>query len=365
MVAAGYVPWMNKKQFLPTEPRSYGSATPQLISRAIFALAVGKLTGEDPENVIEYTWGVRDEKLSPLVVRATSVPLSTAASSLVTSSHTALLVEISQASAAAKLFSRCVRLDFDGVNQVVVPVTTSSDPPLFTSEASPGVMVQNVLGGVTFGPTTKLLFGFICTAELEKYTIATATAIIGRALAEKAGLVLDNAVFDSAAASAGVRSAGLLNGVSDIGTPFAGGGQPACAKDLGRLAGAIGAAGISVDDVVFVMNPTQAVAARILAPALADNIFATAAVPAGTVVAVSPSCIASGYSGVPEIEIVTDGAVVLDDATPMEIATAGGVIGTPVRSLFQANLIGVKVRIQCCWGSLVSGAVQKIASVTW
>jgi hypothetical protein len=347
----------------PTLPPRSSSASSNVFFRAIAAMTLAKLKSEDAEEIFERAFG-RSEAAS-LIIKASVTPLSTTTGSQFAGvARTTLLTGLSQGSAAFKLFAKCMRLDFDGFNQVIVPVVTTSQAPIFVPEGNPGNIVQEVLGSVTFGPPNKLLFGVVVTAELQQYAVDTATTILGKALIEKAASTLDAAVFDANAASAGVRSAGLLNGVSDIGTPTAGGGIGAVATDLGRLAGAIGAAGISIDDVWFIMNPRQAIAARILAPSF-PNIIATPAIPAATVVAVAPNAIASGYSGEPEIDISSDGAVHLEGATPAAISTSPGVFASPVSSLYQANLLGVKVRTRCCWGSLVTGAVQKLLSVTW
>jgi hypothetical protein len=127
------------KPFLANEPRNIASSN--TFYRAITALALAKIGGEDPEDIVQRAWG-RDETLST-IIKAAVTPLSTTTGSTLTGiAHTTLLTGLSQGSAAAKLFSECVRLDFDGFNQVVVPVVATSVPPIFVAEGNPSAMIQ-------------------------------------------------------------------------------------------------------------------------------------------------------------------------------------------------------------------------------
>ncbi len=53
----------------------------------------------------------------------------------------------------------------------------------------------------------------------------------------------------------------------------------------------------------------------------------------------------------------------MDDTTALNITTAA--VAATVKSLWQTDLMAIKLRIRACWGVLKTGAVQKVASVTW
>ena len=70
-------------------------------------------------------------------------------------------------------------------------------------------------------------------------------------------------------------------------------------------------------------------------------ILASVALPAGTVVAVESSSFVSGLDGLPEFSTSTGATIHMESATPTDIATAR-VVATPVKNLFQTDLIGLK-----------------------
>jgi hypothetical protein len=138
----------------------------------------------------------------------------------------------------------------------------------------------------------------------------------------------------------------------------------AMSDDLAALAGAIGAAGIDPNDVIFVAGPAEAIKIKIRAPELSPNVLMTLGLAPKSVAAFAPAAVYSGYQDVPNIETAEQASVHMEDTTPKEIVSSPGVVATPVKSFFQQNIIAIKVRSWCAWAAAPGGA-QVVNSVTW
>ena len=87
----------------------------------------------------------------------------------------------------------------------------------------------------------------------------------------------------------------------------------------------------------------------------------------GTVIAVVPEAIGSGYAGVPEVETSKQGTIHFEDTAPQRIGAVGSpnVVAAPTRSFFQQDMLGVKLGVKCAWASLQPGAVQFMTGILW
>jgi HK97 family phage major capsid protein len=238
-----------------TEARSSQSKS---FWRACYGSVIGTLTKENPQKIVERSWG-RDET-AQMITRAVSAPANTTtsgwASDVVPIGLANFLVTLAPASVAARLYQSCVHVDFNDVNQVLIPKITTAPTGTWVAEGSAASMTQPVYGSVVVGPARKLLFGAACTNELQNYSAESATSIIQRTLIDAATVALDTALLDNAAVTT-ARPAGLLNGLSTLGAT-AGGGTAALTADLAKIAAAMYAAKISAEDMIVVMNPAQA-----------------------------------------------------------------------------------------------------------
>jgi hypothetical protein len=358
---------MTAQRPIPFRPDYSAVRTDQAKSfwRSVTALAISKIEGKSALEIIERAWG-RDESAA-MITRAASSAMDTTASSggsIVPIAVTGLVTGLAQSSAAMKLFGRCARVDFAKAHQIVVPRVVSSTAPVFIAPGASHTVVQSAFGNVLLGPADKFLVAAVVTGELNEYTPDTAVTIVQKALGEKAAATLDALVFDAVAATAGTRPAGLLNSVNDVGAT-SGGGLVAAATDIGKLCGAMSTAGVGSDDVLFVANPAEAKKLQALTQLPRDDIVGSSAIAAGTVVGISLPAVVSGFSGIPEIDVSISGAVQMEDASPTDIVVGGVVNAGTVKSFYQSNLIGIRLRMRLSWGVLISGAVQKVLSVTW
>jgi len=233
--------------------------------------------------------------------------------------------------------------------------------PLFVGEGQPGPNVQWTFASTVLGPARKILLLSAVTGELDYATPETAAAVIGRVLADVANREIDAAAFGSAAADA-VAPAGLLHGVTPIAAATA--GTDAMAEDLGALTGALGAAGIDASGAVFVAGPRESTILKVkVGPKFDHPVLMTLGLPPKTVACFEPAGVASGFQDAPQIETSKDAAYHFDDA-PTDVSTGPGVAAAPVKSLYQTDLISIKVRANAAW-AVASGAAQVVHSVNW
>lgn len=342
---------------------------PQTFNRALAALVLAKRNGVLPIDFVEREWP--DDHHAAWLTRSAVVPDSTTGSaSALAPTRVATLLLIAPPSAAAKLFSRGMQLDFTGVLQYLVPHVGTHPVPLFVAEGAPIPFVQGSTAKAQVGPVKKLAFGFAISRELDESTPDSVAAILGRMLAESAAKSLDQYVFDAQPADA-TRPAGLLNGVSGLSSnTTVGQSSIECiAADISTFAGAFNAANINSENMVLICNPVEGWSIRMVRgfETMPLPVLMSPAIPGGQVIAVIPEAIASGYDGAPQIEVSKNATVHFEDTTPAQIGTVGtpNVVAAPTRSLLQQELIGVKLRVKCAWASLQPGAVQYMTGVRW
>jgi len=333
------------------------------LMRCISAVALGALKQQSAEKIISENWP--NDAGAALVMRAAVLPLMTGSSGLPTMTAVRLLPSLAPQSAASRLFALAgLKLDFQGVHQYSIPYSGAMPEPVFVAEGAPAPVKMGDLDAMLIGPTCKMMFICSITGTLESYSTEAASGIITTLMTDSASKALDAAVFSNAAADA-TRPAGILNGVTPV-VATAGGGLTALVGDLKLLIGAIASAGLNSDDAILVAHPTQAVSLRLLAPQpFAHSIFSTVALPAGTVVAVVPEALATGYDGGFELFASKYADAHYEDSNPQNIGTAGtpATVASPTRSAFQSDLILLKLRTRLAW-AVRSGAVQYVTA-TW
>jgi|GraSoiStandDraft_48_1057284.scaffolds.fasta_scaffold630885_2 hypothetical protein len=77
---------------------------------------------------------------------------------------------------------------------------------------------------------------------------------------------------------------------------------------------------------------------------------------------------ASGFGADPQIDVVTEATLVLQDTNPPPISVSGtpNVVGAPARSLWQSNSIGIRIIARVAWCMRAPGLAQFIQSgLTW
>jgi hypothetical protein len=335
--------------------------------RAITSIAVADHTDrtKTPEKIVTAAWP-RDQVAEMLTKAALAGPMTLESSGLEPVVAVNVLASLAPASAAVRLFSRCMQVSLDHVNEVSIPRGVSSTPPIFIGEGMPAPVVQCLFPHSTIGPAKKILILAAVTSELENAAPQTASDIVGKILADATQRSLDSAVFDATEGDA-VRPSGLLFGLSPL-TASAATGLAAISEDLGNLAGAISDVGVDGDDLIIVANPKQAIRLKLLAgPSFDYTVLSSSQIPDGRVIAIAASAVASGYSGIPSVEKRTNPAIHFEDTSPQNIATVGtpaAIVAAPTLSAFQSDMIALRVRTRVAWTAVAPG-IAFVNDVTW
>lgn len=326
--------------------------------RAIAAKVMAHGRNEDGSRIVKSAWPNDDRALALTKGGVTQ----TTSAGLWTYDPVVAYRSLAPSSAALALFQMGTVLNLEGATTIRIPAFANMPvQPVFVEEGKPAPNVQwNFAASTVLGPVRKILMLAAVTEELENATPETASAVIGRVLADVANRGIDTTAFGTAAADT-VKPAGLLHNVTPIGAAAA--GLDAMAEDLGALAGAIGAAGIDASNVVYVAGPREAQIIKVKAGARV-TVLMTLGLPAKSVAAFAPEGVFSGYADAPTIETAKSPAYHFEDTTPTDISTGAGVAAAPVKSLFQVGAIGIKVRANCAW-AVAAGAAQVITAVNW
>jgi hypothetical protein len=356
---------------LRPDPYLWRAKERRSFTRACAALAVttkGSTTPRAPAaEILKANW--RDDDDAGRILKAATTPLSTSDFAAIQS--TRFLEMLAPDCAAAKVLGLGNKLSLDGVNTIKLPYVGGAGRPVkpaFIAEGAPAPAPELSTSGAILGPTCKVLVQAAISGELQSASAETAERIVGMALSYSTTQSLDAALFSSNAAVPGVSPAGILHGITAI--PSASGpgpGPPGCAADLAAIAEQIGLAGVSVDDLIFVMTPSLATKARIYAgPHFNDAIFSSSYLPDGTIVGLIPAGIASGYQGQVAIETSLATPVVMDDTAPPAIGTPGSpnVVGAPTVSAWQAYLVVVKVMARMAW-AVQPACVATVSGGDW
>ena len=327
--------------------------------RAIAAHALATAQRSNPHKIVKAAWP-RDER-AQLIARGAVSPTSTA--DFPSFDPVVAYRSLAPASAALALFDLGLVLDLTGATTITIPnVAGLPVQPVFVAEGAPGPNVQWTFGKTVVGPARKILLLSAVSGELDDATPETASAVIGRVLADVANRGIDAAAFGTAAADA-TKPAGLLHGVVALAATAA--GPDAMADDLGALAGAIGAAGIDASGAVYVCGPREATIMKTkVGPKFDYPILTTLGLPAKSVACFAPAGVASGYQDQPVIETGKEMVLHAEDTAPADIVSGAGVVANPVKSMFQTDLIGIRVRAHCAW-AVAAGAAQVVTGVNW
>jgi hypothetical protein len=310
--------------------------------RAATAMARCTSTDQRPEELLRENW--RDDDAAGRILKAASNPLTTSDFAAIQS--TKFVEMLAPDCAAAKLLGLGNKFDLSGINTIKLPFVGGAGrpaKPLFIQEGAPSPVIDLSTSGAVLGPVCKTLIQAAISGELQSGSAEMAEAIVSQALAISCAQSLDAAVFSNVAAVPGVSPPKFLHGITAI--PSAGVTGPAgCAADLAALAGAIGAAGISPDEMVIIATPNLATKVRFFGgPHYDDKVFSSSYLSNGQIIGVIPSAVASGYAGQIDLETSLGTTIVMDDATPPAIGTPGSppVVGAPTLSAFQSYLVVV------------------------
>ena len=330
--------------------------------RALAAVALGALQREDARKICKSSWpgDASAEQITRAVINPTSTSTSGVADLLASGFG---VLSVAPQSAASKLFSRCLQLDFRGVHRFAIPTVSSVPEAAWVAEGSGHIVDEGEVTTTIAGPVRKLSVSVTLTNELNSATPDTAAAIISRALSGKYASTLDGFVFDSVDADS-VRPAGLLHSVSDLGAE-SGGGIAALTADVATIVGAAESAGGDIETLMFFSDPKTAAKFKLLAgPRFDFPIIGSSGITDGSLIGILPGAIYFGGDGQATVETSRAATVVQEDSN-VEPLSASGTVAQSVRSLWQTDSFNLRIRQKLTWGPIVSGAVSLVSSISW
>jgi Phage capsid family len=301
-----------------------------------------------------------------LVLRAASAPATVAdpawAGIVAHQVVSDLLQEIVSISAGAALLSRSQQTNFDRRQSIRLPqrLVDPNYAGTWLAEGQPIPVYQYpISAGVTLTPKK---LGVICVFTHEMIETSNIESLVRSLLSESAALALDKALFGSQADD-GVTPPGLLNGVAPLAATAIGSTskRDTMISDLGNLVQALADNGGGADPT-FVCAPGQAIAARLnFFPERGDPIvLASMALPAGTVVCIETrSLVATITASMPQFSVA--------DATLLQMADdpVDVVSGTPTRSVFQLDALGLKMTLDAIDWKMRAPHVAWVQNVNW
>lgn len=287
------------------------------------------------------------------------------------------------ASVLGPLSSMGLSLGFGRNAKIIIP-TRSRTPTIAGSFVGEGLPIPVRQGAFTSLSLTPMKLAVITTwtKELDEHSIPAIEGLLRDAVVYDTAVAVDSVLLDANAATT-IRPAGILNGVSGL-TPTAGGGFTALTGDIKQLSGALltGTLG-NVRKPVWLMNPQQVNSAS-FAIATGAGVFPyrdeisqgriggwpiiqSGTVPAGTVIVIDAADFVSVTGDGPRFEISDQATLHFEDTTPTDISTAGtpAVVAYPVKSMFQTDMLALRMIMPMTWAIRRTGTVAWVAGVTW
>jgi hypothetical protein len=182
-------------------------------------------------------------------------------------------------------------------------------------------------------------------------------------LTETVALALDAALLGSTAGDS-TRPPGLRNGISALTASAATVAGDAMIADVGALVAAVApVAGNS--PIILVCNPARAAKLNMRTVRLPYEVLASSAVAANQLIAIATNTLASATDPVPRFNASTE-TVVHESDTPAQLATTGtpNVVSAPSRSLFQSDVLGLRLIMEVSWGLRHTSGLAWIDSIT-
>jgi len=299
--------------------------------------------------------GWQHDSLTGLILRAAVEPLKQGD---LPGDSVAPLMLLAPQSAAAKLFDLAVKVDLSGISSFSFPLPSNFTEAKFVIEGEPISVGQGTFTGLPLGPVRKVALIGALTNELENASANIASVIIAHVLKIAVGNGLAKVLF-SADAESEAAPAGLLYGV----TPFTAGAS--MSEDLSALVGAISAAGLDAESVVFIAAAEQAMAIRLVAGPKFNYRVIGANIEAGTVIAVCVDGLAVAGDGVPTVDASKSAVLhMADPASDIGAVGSPGVVAAPAISMFQTDSFALKCVSRICWAA-APGSVAFVTDTVW
>lgn len=349
-----------------------------MFARHCMALAACQGNKYEAAEYAKRTWGDAADEIvgglrNGLVTRAAVAPGTTAqatfAAPLVVTNYVTDFLPLLR---AATLIGRIQGLRRVPVN-VSMPAQTAGGTYKWVGQGKmkPVTNAQYASVTLSFAKASGII---VLTEELVRMSTPSAEAAVRDELVKGITAFLDVQFVDSTiAAVANVNPASITNGVT--GTAASGTTPAAARTDIAARVAAFAAAGYNMAGLVILMSESQAFNLGLALNAVGAPLFpdlnmaggsilgipvvTSQSVGAQIIVAHAPSILLNDESGI-EIDVSREASIQLDSA-PTDPPDATAVL----TSLWQANLVGLRVERWITWGKARSTAVDRITTTAY
>jgi Phage capsid family len=317
-----------------------------------------------PHEVVERTWP-GDTDAHWLTKTALNPASTTSVPVLLQTALADFLIMLGPASAGAVLLSRGISLSFDQNYSLQIPSLVASAAGVdFVGEMQPIPVRQLVTGGLTLTPRK---FATISTYTRETFLHSTPNIqkIVQQTLTETVALKLDSVLLDANAGDS-VRPPGLRNGIASLTASSATPATEAMLADVAALVAAV-APVAGNNPIVLIASPARAAKMKLRSPqGFPFEVLGSSAVAAGDLIAIASNALASATDPVPRFNASTE-TVVHESDTPAQLAATGtpNTISAPARSLFQSDVLGLRLIMEVSWGLRHTSGLAWISGATW
>lgn len=319
--------------------------------------------------------------MNQLVQRAASVPATTTlshwASELVSTIFGDFVDALMPMSVYAPLSARGGRFSFDRAGSVILPTRnrTPNVAGAFYAEGSAIPVKQGAFSSITLTPRSMGVISTF-TRRLAEHSTPSIEAEIRQMMQDDTSIAVDTILLDSTAGDT-TRPPGLLNGVG-VSTASSSPGFTGLVADIKMLLGVLTAAN-SLRSPTWIMNPSQALSisltqntagdfpfkAEIVAGTLQGYpVLQSTTVTAGTVILVDAADFFSATGDEPNFDVSDQAVLHMEDSAPQAIGVAGSAT-LPIRSLWQTDSIGIRMRLDMSWAMRRTGVIAYTTGVAW
>jgi hypothetical protein len=317
------------------EPAPAGSDALRSFSRAAIAIARNALDpAVNPGDYAARTWPA--DRNVPMLLRAAVSPFALADAPGLVVLGLEFLKALTPVSAGADLLGRGLQVRFDRTGAITIPALAPA-VAAFVSEGEPIPVVEaRPAADVTL---TRHKLAVIASATREMLNSSAVEELIKTTLLEATGPAVDRVLLSTAAAGPD-RPAGLLHSIPPT-PPTTGDLLDDVAMLTSAVAPVAGNGGIAI-----VAAPAQAVQINLRTPRAVYPVLTSTSLSVGTIIAIALPAIVSALDS-PQIDASRDALVHQESASPA--VDLGGVSVTPLRSFYQTDSVGLRLRWPISW----------------
>lgn len=353
-------------------PRDY-------ILRAAIITGLAHHLKQPRETMLKQAYG--SDEATGILLRAAMTPAMTTvpgwAAELVDTIMADFMVSLQPVSVYAQLHAMGVPLTFDRAGIIKIPARTAT-PQIngdFVGEGQPIPVRRIGLTSISLTPKKVAVISEF-TDEMAQHSAPSIEAVLREAIRDDTAVVIDNRLLDTVAATA-IRPAGLRAGVAALTPSAATNPTDAMIADLRALVGALTAVN-GGRRIAIILNTVQAMGLGFAQTATGDFLFSSADeagrkfnvtfiasnnVPAGVVIAVDAADFVSATGDAPQFDMSNQATIHEEDTTPLPINA--GTPAVPIRSLWQTDSIGIRMKMPLNWAMRRQGMVAWMEDVLW